>query len=86
MLKRKLYVYLLLLFLVFLFTYDPAFALPLATFVSPTASDNITATSNWTYINLTSSENLTQSLLEWGNSSGFTNVTMMNVSGMRTGM
>lgn len=81
MLKRKPCVYLLFLFFISLFAFDFAFALPSATFVSPTASDNITATSNWTYINITSSENLTQALLEWGNQSGIANVSMTNSSG-----
>lgn len=56
------------------------FALPNVTYVSPTLSDNSTTGSNWVYVNLTSSENLNQSLLEWGNASGFTNVSMSNSS------
>ncbi len=56
------------------------FASPSITFIPPTLSDNVTTGSNWVYINLTSSENLNQSLLEWGNSTGFTNVSMFNSS------
>lgn len=71
-----------LLFLsVFLFSLAYlAFALPSITFVPPTLQDNATTGSNWVYINLTSSESLNQSLLEWGNSTGFTNVSMSNSS------
>ncbi len=57
-----------------------AFALPSVTYVSPTLSDNATTGSNWVYVNVTSTENLNQSLLEWGNASGFTNVSMANSS------
>ncbi|MFH1431708.1 MAG: hypothetical protein ABIG84_00630, partial [archaeon] len=57
-----------------------SFALPQVTYVSPTLSDNATTGANWVFVNLTSSENLNQSLLEWGNTSGFTNVSMSNVS------
>ncbi len=59
---------------------DSAFALPSATFVSPAPSENATTNTNWTYINLTSDEELNQSLLEWGNASGFTNVSIDNSS------
>ncbi len=44
-----------------------SFALPTITFISPTLSDNATTGSNWVYVNVTSSEDLNQSLLEWGN-------------------
>ncbi len=47
-----------------------AFALPVVTFISPTLQDNATTGSNWVFANLTSSEDLNQSLLEWGNASG----------------
>lgn len=67
----------ILLFLAYI-----AFSMPAINFVAPTLNDSATTTSNWTYVNLTSSENLNRSLLEWGNSSGFTNVSMANVSGM----
>ena len=55
-------------------------AIPQITFVSPTLNDQETTISNWVYINQTSSEDLNQSLLEWGNSNGFTNVSMTNSS------
>ncbi len=59
------------------------FALPSVTFQPPTLSDNATTGLNWVFVNVTSTEDLNQSLLEWGNTSGFTNVSMTNVSGMR---
>lgn len=65
--------------LLMVFTYF-AFALPSITYISPTLSDNATTGSNWVFVNVTSSENLNQSLLEWGNQSGFTNVSMGNSS------
>ncbi len=57
-----------------------SFALPSVTFQSPTLSDNATTGSNWVFVNVTSSEDLNRSLLEWGNQSGFTNVSMDNSS------
>ncbi len=57
-----------------------AYGVPAITYVSPTLSGNATTNLNWTYINITSTEDLNQSLLEWGNQSGFTNVTMTNSS------
>ena len=56
------------------------FAMPLVTSNSPTVANYTTITNNWTYINITSDENLSSSFVEWGNSSGFTNVTMSNTS------
>ncbi|MBU4245745.1 MAG: PGF-pre-PGF domain-containing protein [Nanoarchaeota archaeon] len=49
-------------------------------FVAPTIPDNATTNINWTYINVSSNDALNQSLLEWGNSSGFTNISMLNDS------
>ncbi len=72
-----------------------SFALPSITYVSPTLQDNATTNVSWAYINITSDEDLNQSLLEWGNSGGFTNITMenssmanwhVNVSGLVNGM
>ncbi len=57
-----------------------SFALPSVTYVSPTLSDNATTGLNWVFVNVTSTEDLNQSLLEWGNSTGFTNVSMDNSS------
>ncbi len=54
-------------FLFTLFLAYFAFALPQITFQPPTLSDNATTGSDWVFVNLTSSENLNQSLLEWGN-------------------
>ncbi|VVB60829.1 Uncharacterised protein [uncultured archaeon] len=58
-----------------------AMAFPAVDYVPPTLPNNSATNLNWTYINITSSENLTQALLEWGNSSGFTNISMSNSSG-----
>ncbi|OYT35010.1 MAG: hypothetical protein B6U87_01200, partial [Candidatus Aenigmarchaeota archaeon ex4484_52] len=55
------------------------FASPTIEYVNPTPVLNFTP-NNWIYINITSNENLNKSLLEWGNSSGFTNVSMDNSS------
>lgn|GEM_PF-771053 len=56
-----------------------AFALPsITSYDTPTLEVNATSAVNWTYINITASEDLNLSRLEWGNSSGFTNVTMSN--------
>ncbi|NOR85015.1 hypothetical protein GQ473_02770 [archaeon] len=56
------------------------FALPMVGYVLPSVSNYTTVTNNWTYINITSDENLSNASIEWGNSSGFTNVSMVNVS------
>lgn len=56
------------------------FALPIITFIPPTLDSNSYTNNNWIFVNITSNENLNQSLLEWGNSSGFTNVSMSNNS------
>lgn len=50
------------------------------TFVGPTLQGNKPSNSSWVYVNVTAGENLDASLLEWGNSSGFTNVSMANAS------
>lgn len=63
-----------------LFCIPAVFGSPTATFVSPTPANNENRSWNYTYINITSDENLNQSFLEWGNSSGFTNVSMDNSS------
>ncbi|MCG2724524.1 hypothetical protein L6303_07315, partial [archaeon] len=53
---------------------------PAITFLPPTLPGNSTSVSNWIFVNVTASEGLNQSLLEWGNSTGFTNVSMANSS------
>ena len=50
------------------------------TYVPPTLDNASYTNNNWIYVNTTSDENLSQALLEWGNSSGFANVTMSNSS------
>jgi PGF-pre-PGF domain-containing protein len=58
----------------------PVFATPAATFVNPTPADNENRSWDYVYINITSNETLNQSLLEWGNSTGYTNLSMSNNS------
>lgn len=53
---------------------------PAITYNDPTPSDNATSYYNWTYVNITSSEVLNRSLLEWGNASESANVSMTNGS------
>ncbi len=48
------------------------------TFVPPTPENNTYRNNDWVYINITSDENLNQSLLEWGNSTGYYNISMTN--------
>ena len=55
-------------------------ASPTIIFVDPTPSNNNHTSHNWVYINITSGEDLNLSLVEWGNSSGFTNISMSNSS------
>lgn len=66
-------------FLIFVLGYF-AFGLPVIEYVLPTPSNNSATNLNWTYINLTSTEDLNQSFLEWSNASGLANVTMSNSS------
>ena len=56
------------------------FANPLISYITPTEDNNAYISTNYTYINLTSTENLQQALVEWGNSSGYTNISMTNSS------
>ena len=60
--------------------YANNFASENITFVLPTKENNSYTPSNWVYINITSDEDLNQSLVEWGNSSGYTNISMSNSS------
>ncbi|MBU4245481.1 MAG: hypothetical protein KKE71_00385 [Nanoarchaeota archaeon] len=55
-------------------------ALPIMEFVAPTLANNSYTAFNWTYVNITSSEDINRSFIEWGNLSGFTNVSMLNDS------
>ncbi|VVB61710.1 Uncharacterised protein [uncultured archaeon] len=71
---------LLILFAFFSIAGYIAYGIPAVSYVAPTLSSNSTTGFNWTYINITSTENLTNATLEWGNSSGFTNVSMLNTS------
>ena len=48
------------------------------TFVSPTLSTDSYTDKNWTYINITSAEDFNNSLIEWGDSSGYSNISMSN--------
>jgi len=57
-----------------------AVAIPAVEFKEPTLPNNSYTNLNWTYANITSNEDLNQSFIEWGNSSGFTNVSMLNDS------
>ncbi len=57
-----------------------AWALPDLIFQPPTPSSGSSTLLNWTYINITSSEDLSQSIIEWGNSSGLANVSMSGSS------
>jgi len=57
-----------------------AFAIPSISFVPPTLNDSATAGFNWVFVNVTSTEPLNQSLLEWGNQSGYFNLSMLNSS------
>lgn len=58
-----------------------AFAIPgIASYDPPTLPNNSITNLNWTLVNITSTEDLNQSLLEWGNSTGFTNFSMSNTS------
>ncbi len=45
-------------------------------FVPPTPANNSVQNTNSVYVNITSTEALSSALLNWGNSSGYTNVTM----------
>ena len=45
-------------------------------FVPPTPANNSAQNTNSVYVNITSTEALSSALLNWGNSSGYTNVTM----------
>lgn len=74
---RKLLFFAFLLFAIFL---NFAWALPDLIFQPPTPSNSTSTHLNWTYINITSSEDLNQSFIEWGNSSGLSNVSMSNSS------
>lgn len=64
----------------FLYGLTGAYALPIPTFIQPTPQDNVTLTSNSIYINITSNEQLNQSILEWAYGTGFTNYAMLNSS------
>jgi len=55
-------------------------ALPTITLVFSTLSNNSYTNSNYVFVNVTSNESLNKSLLEWGNSTGFTNISMSNSS------
>ena len=57
-----------------------SYAIPTVTFVLPTENNGTTTNDKYTYINITSDEPLNQALIEWGNASGFTNITMDNSS------
>jgi len=57
-----------------------AFALPSISFVPPTLNDSSTTGANWVFVNVTSTEPLNQSLLEWVNLSGIYNLSMLNSS------
>lgn len=61
-----------------------SFAIPTISFVPLTLQDDANTSKGWVYVNITSDEPVNQSLLEWGNSSGFTNVTMINTTGSET--
>ncbi|MCK5177641.1 MAG: hypothetical protein KAQ92_07995 [Candidatus Aenigmarchaeota archaeon] len=56
-----------------------SYAIPTITFLLP-MDDDAVINENYAYINITSDENLNLSLIEWGNSSGFSNITMDNSS------
>lgn len=71
---------LLFLFLVVLIFIIFITASPSIIFVSPTLTNNSYTNNPWIFVNITSNENLNQSLLEWGNFSGFTNLSMSNSS------
>jgi hypothetical protein len=53
---------------------------PTITFVEPTPPNMSYVNTSWVYINITSDEDLNQSILEWGDQSGYTNLTMSNTS------
>ncbi|MCK5299729.1 MAG: hypothetical protein KAJ54_01105, partial [Candidatus Aenigmarchaeota archaeon] len=52
----------------------------LTVFIYPTFGDTSYTSNDWVYINTTSAEDLNQSLIEWGDSSGYTNISMLNSS------
>ncbi|RLG13973.1 MAG: hypothetical protein DRN66_03170, partial [Candidatus Nanohalarchaeota archaeon] len=49
-------------------------------FVHQTPENNSRTANNWIYINITSNEDLNQSILQWGNSTGYCNISMQNAS------
>ena len=49
-------------------------------FVSPTLPNDTQTSNNYVFVNITSTDDLNQSFLKWGNSSGFTNISMSNYS------
>ncbi len=49
-------------------------------FVPPTPLNNSAQNENWIFVNISSQENLNDSLLEWGNSSGYFNLSMSSTS------
>ncbi|HDD46084.1 MAG TPA: LamG domain-containing protein, partial [Candidatus Aenigmarchaeota archaeon] len=70
--------FIFLLFSTFIYFLFIRFATPAITSIEP--ANNSYTNKDWVFINITSSENLSQSLVEWGNASGFTNVSMDNTS------
>ncbi|PIZ35938.1 MAG: hypothetical protein COY38_01485 [Candidatus Aenigmarchaeota archaeon CG_4_10_14_0_8_um_filter_37_24] len=72
--------------LLFTFGGESAYAYNLASdnisFVPPSPANNSVVSTNWTYINISSAEDLNQSFLEWGwrNATGCQNFTMSNAS------
>ncbi len=52
------------------------FASPSVYFISPTPQNGTITNETWVFVNISSSENLSQALLEWWNASGAYNVSM----------
>ena len=68
------------IFIVFIFFHALCYAIPTVTFIPPTENNGIIIEQNYTFINITTDEDLNASLIEWGNSSGFSNISMSNSS------
>ncbi len=56
------------------------FGAPTVTFVEPTPPNMSYVNTSWVYINITSDEDLSQAILEWGDQGGYINYSMSNSS------
>ncbi|MCK5176958.1 MAG: hypothetical protein KAQ92_04490, partial [Candidatus Aenigmarchaeota archaeon] len=62
------------------FAYNFASGAESIVFVDPTLPNDTQTSNNYVFVNITSTDDLNQSFLKWGNASGFTNISMSNYS------